>query len=68
MIAPGSAMASALLAAMAVAAVAPLVPTNPLGTMWEDLQRLGANSVLVDDRPTAPFLEATDQISTILTL
>jgi oxalate---CoA ligase len=60
--APGSAMATSLMGAMTVAAVAPLVPTNPLGTVVEDLQRLGATYVLVDGQPPVPVLKAAHQL------
>ena len=56
--APGTAMATALLGAMAVAAVAPLVPSSPLTIVLDDLRRLGATHVLVDEHPPAPVLEA----------
>ena len=60
--APGTGMATAVLAAMAVAAVAPLVPTSPLTIVVEDLRRLGATHVLVDDQPPAAVLEAAGQL------
>jgi len=67
--APGTAMATALLAAMAVAAVAPLVPSSPLTIVLDDLRRLGATHVLVDDHPPAPVLEASGQLGLpVLTL
>jgi acyl-CoA synthetase (AMP-forming)/AMP-acid ligase II len=60
--APGSAMATALIAAMGTAGVAPLVPTHPLATLLADLRRLGATHVLVDEQPPAAILEAADQL------
>jgi hypothetical protein len=49
--APGVDLATCLLAGMAVAAVAPLVPSSPLGIVLDDLCRLGATHVLVDGDP-----------------
>jgi acyl-CoA synthetase (AMP-forming)/AMP-acid ligase II/acyl carrier protein len=60
--APGPAMATSLLAAMAVAAVAPLVPTSPFAIVCEDLRRLAATHVLVDEHPPAPVIEAARQL------
>ncbi|WP_231597381.1 AMP-binding protein [Synechococcus sp. CBW1004] len=59
---PGTAMAATLLAAMAVAAVAPLMPSSPLPIILDDLRRLGATHVLVDENPPATFLEAAGQL------
>jgi acyl-CoA synthetase (AMP-forming)/AMP-acid ligase II/acyl carrier protein len=61
-LAPGTAMATALLAAMAVAAVAPLVPSSPLTIVLDDLRRLGVTHVLVDDHPPAQVLEAATHL------
>ncbi len=60
--APGPAMATSLLAAMAVAAVAPLVPSSPRATVVDDLQRLGITHVLVDDQPPAAVLESAGEL------
>ncbi len=49
--APGVDLATCLLAGMAVAAVAPLVPSSPLGIVLDDLRRLRATHVLVDGDP-----------------
>ena len=67
--APGPAMATALLAAMAVAGVAPLVPSSPLTIVLDDLRRLGVTHVLVDEHPPAPVLGAAGQLGLpVLTL
>jgi acyl-CoA synthetase (AMP-forming)/AMP-acid ligase II len=55
-------MAVSLLAGMAVGAVAPLVPTSPPGVVVEDLQRLRASRLLVDDQPPPAVLEAADRL------
>jgi long-subunit acyl-CoA synthetase (AMP-forming) len=47
---------------MAVAAVAPLVPTSPAGVLVEDLQRLRVTHVLVDGQPPAAVLAAAAQM------
>ena len=60
--AQGPAMATSLLGAMAVAAVAPLVPTSPSGVLVEDLQRLRVSHVLVDGQPPAAVLAAAAQM------
>lgn len=60
--AQGPAMATSLLGAMAVAAVAPLVPTSPAGGLVEDLQRLRVTHVLVDGQPPAAVLAAAAQM------
>ncbi|MDM7953096.1 MAG: AMP-binding protein [Cyanobium sp. CZS 25K] len=62
LMAPGPAMAVSLLSGMAVAAVAPLVPTAPLGVVVEDLQRLRASRLLVDDQPPPSLLEAAHRL------
>ncbi len=62
LMAPGPAMAVSLLSGMAVAAVAPLVPTAPLGVVVEDLQRLRASRLLVDDQPPPALLEAAARL------
>ena len=51
--APGTTMATSLLGAMAAAAVAPLVPSSPVGVLVDDLQRLRITQLLVDDEPPA---------------
>jgi acyl-CoA synthetase (AMP-forming)/AMP-acid ligase II len=67
--APGPAMATALLAAMAVAGVAPLVPSSPLTIVLDDLRRLGVTHVLVDEHPPAPVLGAAGRLGLpVLTL
>ena len=60
--APGTTMAASLLGAMASAAVAPLVPTSPVGVLVDDLQRLRITHVLVDAEPPAAILEAAAQL------
>jgi len=59
---PGPGLATSLLGAMAVTAVAPLVPANPVGVMVEDLQRLRITHGLVDASPPPPLLEAAAQL------
>lgn len=61
--APGPAMAASLLGGMAVAAVAPLVPSTPQGLVLEDLQRLRVTRVLVDDHPPQAVLQAAAQLA-----
>ncbi len=56
--APGHSMATSLLGAMAVAATAPLVPSNPAEVFHQDLRRLRVTRVLVDDDPPPALLEA----------
>jgi acyl-CoA synthetase (AMP-forming)/AMP-acid ligase II len=56
--APGPSLAVSLLAGMAVAAVAPLVPRSPLDILLDDLQRLRATHVVVDQDPPAALREA----------
>ena len=56
--APGPAMAMSLLGGMAVAAMAPLVPSCPAEVFQEDLRRLRVTQVLVDDDPPPALLEA----------
>ena len=60
--APGPTMATSLLGAMAAAAVAPLVPSSPVGVLVDDLQRLRITQVLVDAEPPAAILEAAAQL------
>lgn len=60
--APGTTMAASLLGAMASAAVAPLVPTSPVGVLVDDLQRLRITHVLVDAEPPGAILEAAAQL------
>lgn len=60
--APGPALAVSLLGGMAVAAVAPLVPSSPLGVVLEDLQRLRASRLLVDHQPPPAVLEAAARL------
>jgi len=59
--APGVDLAICLLAGMGVAAVAPLVPSSPLGIVLEDLRRLRVTHVLVDGDPPAAVLEAVQE-------
>lgn len=63
LMAPGPAMAGSLLAAMAFAAVAPLVPTSPVGALVEDLLRLRITHVLVDGQPPTALLSAAAQLA-----
>lgn len=60
--APGVDLATCLLAGMAVAAVAPLVPSSPLGIVLDDLRRLRATHVLVDGDPPAAVLDAAQEL------
>jgi len=60
--APGVDLAICLLAGMGVAAVAPLVPSSPLGIVLDDLRRLRATHVLVDGDPPAAVLEAVQEL------
>lgn len=60
--APGKSMATALLAGMTAAAVAPLVPSSPLMIVIDDLRRLAVTHVLVDDHPPAQVLEAANHL------
>lgn len=60
--APGPSMALSLLGAMAAAAVAPLVPSSPVGVLLDDLQRLRATAVLIDGEPPAPVLQAAREL------
>jgi acyl-CoA synthetase (AMP-forming)/AMP-acid ligase II len=60
--APGPAMAASLLAGMAAVAVAPLVPSSPLGVILEDLKRLRVTGILVDEQPPAALLEAAQRL------
>jgi acyl-CoA synthetase (AMP-forming)/AMP-acid ligase II len=55
-------MATSLLGAMAAAAVAPLLPSSPVGVLVDDLQRLRITQVLVDAKPATPILEAAAQL------
>ena len=48
---PGLGLVSSLLAGMAVAAIAPLLPTATYHIFYSDLQRLGTTRLLVDDHP-----------------
>ena len=59
---PGTTMATSLLGAMAAAAVAPLLPSSPVGVLMDDLQRLRITQVLVDAKPATPILEAAAQL------
>jgi oxalate---CoA ligase len=60
---PGPEMATSLLGAMAVAAVAPLVPSSPVGVLVEDLQRLRVTHVLVDEQPPEAVMDAAGRLS-----
>lgn len=60
--APGVDLATCLLAGMAVAAVAPLVPSSPLGVVLDDLRRLRVTHVLVDGDPPAAAVEAAQEL------
>jgi oxalate---CoA ligase len=60
--APGVDLAICLLAGMGVAAVAPLVPSSPLGIVLDDLRRLRATHVLVDGDPPPAVLEAAQEL------
>lgn len=60
--APGVDLATCLLAGMAVAAVAPLVPSSPLGIVLDDLRRLRVTHVLVDGDPPPAVLEAAQEL------
>lgn len=60
--APGPNQAVALLACMAVAAVAPLNPTGPAAAVKEDLQRLRATCVVVDDSPSPVLLQVAETL------
>ena len=62
LMAPGTTMATSLLGAMATAAVAPLVPSSPVGVLVDDLQRLRITHVLVDAEPPAAILEVAAQL------
>lgn len=59
---PGTGMATALLAGMGVAAVAPLAPSSPFAVVLDDLRRLGATHVLVDKQVQASVIEAANEI------
>ena len=59
---PGPAMATSLLGAMAVAAVAPLVPSSPVGVLIENLQRLRVTHVLVDEQPPEAVIDGADRL------
>jgi acyl-CoA synthetase (AMP-forming)/AMP-acid ligase II/acyl carrier protein len=56
--APGPTLAASLLAGMAVAAVAPLVPLAPFDILLDDLQRLRISHVVVDQDPPADLRQA----------
>ena len=60
--APGVDLAVCLLAGMGVAAVAPLVPSSPLGIVLDDLRRLRATHVVVDGDPPPAVLEAAQEL------
>jgi len=60
--APGVDLAICLLAGMGVAAVAPLVPSSPLGIVLDDLRRLRATHVLVDGDPPVAVLKAAQEL------
>jgi hypothetical protein len=60
--APGVDQAICLLAGMGVAAVAPLVPSSPLGIVLDDLRRLRVSHVLVDGDPPPAVLEAAQEL------
>jgi acyl-CoA synthetase (AMP-forming)/AMP-acid ligase II/acyl carrier protein len=60
--APGVDLATCLLAGMAVAALAPLVPSSPLGIVLDDLRRLRVTHVLVDGDPPAAVVEAAQEL------
>jgi len=60
--APEPAMAISLLGAMAIAAVAPLMPSAPVGVLVEDLQRLRVTHVLVDEQPPAAVMDGADRL------
>lgn len=61
--APGTTLPASLLGAMASAAVAPLVPTSPVGVLIDDMQRLRITHVLVDAEPPAAILQAAAQLT-----
>lgn len=61
--APGPPMAISLLAAMGVAAVAPLVPGRPEGVFQEDLLRLGVTRAVVDGDPPPAFVAAASRLA-----
>jgi acyl-CoA synthetase (AMP-forming)/AMP-acid ligase II len=59
---PGAELATILLAAMGVAAVAPLRTATSTRLAIEELQRLRISHVLVDDEPPAGVLEAAKRL------
>lgn len=59
---PGPAQAVGLLAGMAVAAVAPLAQAAPMGHVAEDLRRLRATRVVVDDDVSGDVKDAADSL------
>lgn len=61
-VSPGPAQAVGLLAGMAVAAVAPLAQTAPIGHVAEELRRLGATKVVVDDDVSGDVKDAAESL------
>lgn len=57
-----SATAISLLGGMAAAAVAPLVPTSPIESFVDDLERLRVSRVLVDDQPPPALVDAAARV------
>lgn len=60
--APGTARAAALLAAMAVAPVAPLAQSGPQEIVEDDLRRLRVSRLLVDDRTPVEVVRAAEAV------
>lgn len=59
---PGIDMALSLLGAMAVAPVAPLVPSTPEHTLVQDLKRLRVSRILIDEQAPAAIQAAASQL------